>query len=98
MTPVRHQLLHLAQAYFHQDFDLEAPTPLDVVRLFRNGEPSSAVDELISDLKSVLDSLVADSDMRDLWIHEYGASYDPLTDGISYRKWFADVLDVMIRS
>jgi hypothetical protein len=64
----------------------------------RNGEPSSAVGELVSDIKSVLDSPMTDSDMRDLWIYEYGASYDPLADGISYRKWFAEVLDVMIHS
>lgn len=97
MTQVRHQLLHLAQAYFHQDFDLEAPTPLSVVRLFRTDEPSAAVNELVSDLESVLDAPMTDSEMRDLWTHEYGASYDPQANEISYRKWFADILEIMSR-
>jgi len=90
--------MHLAQAYFHQDFDLEAPTPLDVIRLFRTGEPPAAVDELVSDLESVLDSSMTDREMRELWINEYGASYDPLADGIEYRRWFADILDVLVPS
>jgi len=98
MIQVRHQLMHLAQAYFHQDFDLEAPTPLDVIRLFRTGEPPAAVDELVSDLESVLDSSMTDREMRELWINEYGASYDPLADGIEYRRWFADILDVLVPS
>jgi hypothetical protein len=95
MIQVRHQLMHLAQAYFHQDFDLEAPTPLDVVRLFATGEPPAAVDELVSDLESLLDSSMTDSEMRELWIGEYGAAYDPLADGIEYRRWFANIRDVL---
>jgi hypothetical protein len=98
MIQVRHQLKHLAQAYFHQDFDLDAPTPLDVVRLFVGGEPPAAVDELASDIESVLDSPMSDMEMRALWIDEYDASYDPLTDGIEYRRWFADILGVLRRS
>ena len=98
MIHVHHQLMHLAQAYFHQDFDLEAATPLDVVRLFASGEPSAAVDELKSDVKSVLDSSMTEREMRELWIVEYGASYDPLADGIEYRRWFADILDVLASS
>jgi hypothetical protein len=37
-------------------------------------------------------------EMRGLWIDEYGASYDPLTDGIEYRCWFAEILGVLSRS
>lgn len=87
--------MHLAQAYFHQDFDLDAPTPIDVVRLFATSEPPAARHELISDLDSVLGSSMTESEMRELWIDEYGASYDPLADGIEYRRWFADVLSVL---
>lgn len=95
MTQMRNQLRHLAQAYFHQDFDLEAPTPLGVVRLFRSAEEPAAVEELVADIDSVLNSGMTDGDMHDLWINEYGASYDPVADGIDYRAWFAEVVDTL---
>lgn len=98
MIMVRHQLMHLAQAYFHQDFDLEVPTLLDVVHRFASDEPPAAVEELISDLESVLDSSMTDMEMRQLWVDEYGASYDPLADGIEYRRWFVDILHVLVPS
>ena len=92
MITIRHQLLHLAQAYFHQDYELEAATPLGVVRSFREGEPPGAIAELISDLEWVLNSTMDEREMYNLWIKEYGASYDPLADGISYRTWFSAML------
>lgn len=98
MIRERPQLMHLAQAYFHQDFDLEAATPLDVVRLFASGEPRASVDELKSDLESILDSTMTDREIRELWVVEYGASYDPLADGIGYRRWFCDILDILASS
>jgi hypothetical protein len=93
MIQAKHQLMHLAQAYFHQDFDLEAPTPLDIVDLFVAGEPQAAVDELVSDLRSLMDSAMTNADMRGLWINDYGASYDPMAEGIEYRRWFTDILE-----
>lgn len=98
MIQVRHQLMHLAQAYFHQDFDSEADTPLEIVRLFSSNEPPAAVEELISDLESLLHSSMTDREMHELWVREYGASYDPLSDGIEYRRWFADILDILVSS
>lgn len=93
MIQAKHQLMYLAQAYFHQDFDLEAPTPLDTVGLFVDSEPPAAVDELVSDLRSVLDSAMTNAEMRELWINDYGASYDPMAEGIEYRSWFTDILE-----
>lgn len=98
MRQIRKQLRHLAQAYFHQDFDLESPTPLGVVLRFRAGEPSAAVDELVADIESVLDSAMTDSEMRELWVDEYGASYDPRADGIDYRRWFAEIVGTLTSS
>ena len=93
-----HQLMHLARAYFHQDFDLDASTPLEIVRLFATAESPAAIEELVSDIGSVLDSFMTDKEMYELWIGECGASYDPLADGIEYRRWFTDVLGVLISS
>lgn len=54
------------------------------------------MNELVTDLESILDSSMTDSEIRELWINEYGASYDPLVDGIEYRRWLADILDVLV--
>lgn len=95
MTTTRHQLVHLARAYFHQDYALEASNPMNIVRLFKQGEPPDAVAELISDVESILNSSMSEDEIRNLWINEYGASYDPLMDDIAYRTWFADVLSTL---
>ena len=59
-----HQLRSLAESYFHQDHDLEAATPLDILTLFREAESEAAVTELTADVKSQLDSPMTDSEMR----------------------------------
>jgi len=92
MTEARHQLKHLAQAYFHQDYDLEAPTPLDVVRQFYEAESPGARAELKADIESILSSAMSDQEIHDLWVKESGSSYDPEADGEAYRDWFARVL------
>jgi cobalamin biosynthesis Mg chelatase CobN len=92
MSETLRQLPHLARAYFHQDYDLEAPTPLAVVRSFQRGEPPDVVAGLVSDLEEILSSHMSENDLRELWIRKYGASYDPRDDGKSYRDWFAEIL------
>jgi CdiI immunity protein len=92
MTKARDQLKHLAQAYFHQDYDLEAQTPLGVVRLFREGEPEDAISELKAEIRTILNSPMTDQEIYDLWVRQYGASYDPTSDGEGYRSWFTKVL------
>jgi cobalamin biosynthesis Mg chelatase CobN len=93
------QLAHLARAYFHEDYDLEEATPLEVVRTFQRGEPPDAVAGLISDLEAIreaiLNSHMSENEIRELWIRTYGASYDPRDDGKSYREWFAEALSTL---
>jgi hypothetical protein len=98
MTKTWHQLMHLARAYFHQDYDLEAPTPLEVVKLFVSAEPSAAVIELESDLREVLSLSMSEARMRSLWIDEYSASYDPASEGVQYRQWFSNILAILTSS
>lgn len=95
MTKTWHQLMHLARAYFHQDYDTEAPTPLEVVKLFVNAEPAAAIIELESDLREVLSLSMSEGQMRSLWIDEYGASYDPESGGVQYKEWFSNILDLL---
>jgi hypothetical protein len=88
------QLRYLAEAYFHQDYALDATTPLDLIREFRSSEPASDVAQLITDIKSFVTR--DESAMRDAWLHDFGASYEPdRRDGMTYREWFERVLEIL---
>lgn len=88
------QLRKLAEAYFHQDYDLEASSPLGVIRLFRDQESKGAVAELESDIETLVRSHT-EQQIDDLWAETWYAAYDPGDDGMSYREWFERVLEVL---
>jgi hypothetical protein len=92
MPESRHELKHLARAYFHQDFYLDSPTALDVIRLFQETESAGAIAELRADIESILRSPMSEREIYNLWIKDFGASYDPIADGETYRSWFSRVV------
>jgi cobalamin biosynthesis Mg chelatase CobN len=91
------QLTHLAQAYFHQDYDLEFSGPDAVIAAFVEGEQQGAVRELVSEIDTMLASRSSESQIADLWVKALGAAYDPTVDGQSYRGWFTHVRDLLSR-
>lgn len=88
------QLEHLARAYFHQDFDLEAGSPDGVIELFVSGEGTAAAAELAAEISALLQSPATDEQVRHLWVEDWGASYDPTQ---SVRSWLSSVLTRLIR-
>lgn len=91
------QLRHLAEAYFHQDYQLEFSGPDDVLIAFRNGEGRAATSALASEIDAVLSSPATESELGNLWVREFGAAYDPVIDGgTTYRTWFAHARDVLL--
>ena len=88
------QLRYLAESYFHQDYDLDADTPLDLIREFRESEPASDVAELVADVQRLL-RVSDEAVLRETWINHFRASYEPDRDGMSYREWFERVLEVL---
>lgn len=94
MIVVLYQLRKLAEAYFHQDYDLQGGSPLGVIRLFREQESPDAVAELVSDIESVVQSRTEDQ-IDELWTDAWYAAYDPRDDGVSYHDWFGQVLAVL---
>ncbi len=87
MSTIQGQLAHLAQAYFHQDYDLEFATPNDVIEAYKRDEGQAAVAELVAQIGSILSSPMSDSDVGNVWIRQLGAAYDPIRDGKGYREW-----------
>jgi hypothetical protein len=89
------QLQHLAQAYFHQDYDLDFGTPDDVIAGFAEGEGPGAVRELISEIDTLLTSPGDQAQLADLWIRALGAAYDPSASGQTQREWLVHVRDLL---
>jgi hypothetical protein len=88
---VTQQLQHLAGAYFHQDFDLDSGSPDSVIDSFIEGEGATSAAELVSEIDGLLDSDLTQSDMLDLWVNVWGASYDPSDGGQDMRVWLTEV-------
>lgn len=92
------QLRYLAEAYFHQDYDVEYSGPDAAVEAFRTDETPEFVDELVIEIDGILASSISETELKDLWNERYGASYEPTyRDGITYREWFAHVREILVR-
>lgn len=86
---------YLAQAYFHQDYDLEADNPIAIISLFRGRESSEMAEELNAEIASILASRADESRLASIWLDEAGACYDPREDGMSMHDWLIRVGEVL---
>ncbi|KMS88039.1 MULTISPECIES: contact-dependent growth inhibition system immunity protein [Streptomyces] len=86
------QITYLASSYFHQDYDLEADSPLGVVELFRESEEPATAQALAAEITTLLASPDATEDrLAEIWLDEAQAAYDPRRDGVSVRDWLSQV-------
>jgi CdiI immunity protein len=92
------QLAHLASGYFHQDYDLDAPTASGIIAGFLYGEEPGAIRELAAEIRSILDSGMTENQIGDLWITTLQASCEPANDGLTYRAWFTMPLNALERT
>jgi hypothetical protein len=89
---------YLAQAYFHQDYDLEADSPIAIVSLFRGREAPEMVEALKDEISSILASEADESRLAGIWLDEAGACYDPREDEMSIHDWLIRVGEVLRNS
>jgi hypothetical protein len=89
------QLTYLAQAYFHQDYDLEAPAPSRIIANFADTEEPGATRELAAEIKTILNSDMTETQISDLWVTALQASYEPAHDGLTTRAWLTTILDTL---
>lgn len=95
MKAMSDQLSYLAASYFHEDYDLEAPTPLDVIRVFALNEPREDVQQLAEEVRSLIASR-SEAELKEAWLNTYDAYYEPdRRDGMTYRQWFEQVLEIL---
>ncbi|MEV5433397.1 contact-dependent growth inhibition system immunity protein [Streptomyces sp. NPDC052701] len=85
----------LAQAYFHQDYDLEYDSPIQALVDYREVHDEKTVSALREALQDLIDSGISEEELAALWLEEGLASYDPRADGISMSDWFRKMVDVL---
>ena len=86
------QLRHLARLYFHQDWDIEADTPIEALVNFRRDESSQRVTALRAELLEILSSNPDEGALERTW-DRAGAEWDPeVTNWGTYREWFNAML------
>ncbi|WP_192810033.1 contact-dependent growth inhibition system immunity protein [Actinomadura rudentiformis] len=89
------ELKYLAQAYFHQDYDLEASSPIGAIHNFVRDEPREIRVVLAAEVEALLASSPEASQFRALWVDEWAAAYAPSADTEAWRAWFEDVLRIL---
>ncbi|WP_338932159.1 contact-dependent growth inhibition system immunity protein [Streptomyces netropsis] len=87
------KIQYMAQAHFHQDYDLDADDPIHIVDKFRQQESRETVDALRRALEVTLATGASESDLADSWLERAGASYDPRDDGFEISAWLRDVIE-----
>jgi len=88
------QFPHLTQffsSYFHQDWQLEADTPSDVVTNYRSSEPPASVEAASQELSKLLEMPIAPADLEAFILDELGCYYDPQSENQTVREWLESV-------
>jgi hypothetical protein len=85
------EIEYLVAAYFHQDFDLEADSPIGVIRKFRIDESPEQVGAVCAALRFLLDSGAGEERIARVWLDR--SSYDPRGEGVTVSEWLREVVD-----
>ena len=80
-------IFYIAQSYFHQDFPMEAETPIGVVEMFREKEAPETVEALRAEIVDLVASSPSEEDFSRIWFDDGAACYDPVADGMTMRDW-----------
>ncbi|MCP2257132.1 hypothetical protein LX15_000817 [Streptoalloteichus tenebrarius] len=67
-------LVYLARCYFHQDYDLLAPTPLGMVESFVANECQDTVNNLLNEINELFATRVSEDEAETLWMRRGNSS------------------------
>jgi len=98
MNTAYEELWQFAACFFGQDFDLDYSTADEAVLDFAPEQGSEAVESLLAEIDRLLSTSLTDDELRDLWVTQLHANYDPRDDGLTYREWFAHVRDLLTQA
>jgi hypothetical protein len=74
-------------AYFHQDWDLEAPDALGVIRNYLKDESISEVQQTIQEIELLLSLKLEPEPFKNLLESDLNCYYNPAAYGISHSDW-----------
>ena len=80
-------LTQFFSSYFHQDWTLEANSPGEVVKNYRNSESSESIEAALVELNKLLEMPIAPADLETLILDELGCYYDPSSENQTVRQW-----------
>jgi len=81
-------------AYFHQDWQIDAMSPLDNVKLFADGEAGS-VGAARAELDLLLDAGMTEEELREFVVRRLRSFYDLTLVGKRMRTWLEEVRDAL---
>jgi len=90
------ELRSFFSGYFHEDWELDASEPDEVISQFlRSGPSSNEVDRIVAQIGRYLDAGKDDAAIERGLLEELGCYYLPGADGMSARDWLRHVADVL---
>ena len=92
------QITGFLSGYFHEDWDAEANTDVEVVALYRSsGCSQEAVVSLVEELESV--ARERQTETSDSWLlSDYGCYYQPNADRITGSDWLRRLASLLRNS
>lgn len=83
-------------AYFHEDWDLEASSPDDVVyNYLKDTHGTQMADDVISSINEYLAAAGDDASIENDLYEKFGCYYLPSADGFGARQWLMHVVQLL---
>ena len=93
---MRKMLFQFGAGYFHQDYELEYPTPDAAILDFREDQTDEEIAQLIREIDGLLSGVHTEAEFEEVWLRESCAYYEPSRNGYTYQTWFEHVRDVLL--
>jgi hypothetical protein len=78
--------------YFHEDWRLDADSRLEVATEFLETANPSLIDQVISELRDLVQEPMSDAEFHEMIDRDYLLSYDPSGENVTMRAWLEGLL------
>ena len=92
MTPRYLAVQELFLCYFHEDWQLDADSRLEVVTDFLATASPTLIDQVIVELVELVQDPVPDDEFHKMIDRDYWLSYDPSRENVTMRAWLKGLL------
>jgi len=83
--------------YFHPDWQLDAESRLDVVTHFLKAADPILIDQVIDELRELIQESVSDAELQQSIDDDYSLYFDPSQENVTMRAWLAGLLQELDR-